>query len=172
MRSIVLISIFFSLLLSARDNPFVAPQDNTHKTSVSKTTTVHPNKKRKPKIHPQRPIRSTHVTDEHYHASASTDKIVFNTLKARFIVRDKSVYIETKDTLKKHFALEHPNRIVMDFKSASDFASKRKSLKGFAVTQIEVGAHGSYYRVVFRVNNAYKYRVEKVRYGLLLTLEK
>ena len=172
MRCIVLISIFFSLLLSARDNPFVAPQDNAHKTGVSKTATVHPGKKRKPKIHPQRPIRPTHVRDENAHPSASKGKVVFNTLKARFVVRDMSVYIETKDTLKKHFALEHPNRIVMDFKSASDFASKRKHLKGFAVTQIEVGAHGSYYRVVFRVNNAYKYRVENVKYGLLLTLEK
>jgi len=172
MRCIVLISIFCSLLLSARDNPFVAPQDNSHKTGVSKTATVHASKKRKPKIHPQRPIRPVHVTDENSRTSAPTDKVVFNTLKARFIVQDKSVYIETKDTLKKHFALEDPNRIVMDFKSASDFASKRKHLKGFAVTQIEVGAHGSYYRVVFRVNDLYKYRVEKVRYGLLLTLQK
>ena len=172
MRSTVLISLFCSLLLSARENPFVPPQANTHKTSVSQTVTVHSSKKRKPKIHPQRLTRENHVTNQYSHTSALTDKIVFNTLKARFIVRNESVYIETKDTLKKYFALEHPSRIVMDFKSASDFASKRKKLKGFAVTQIEVGAHGSYYRVVFKLDSTYKYKVKKVKYGFLLSFQK
>lgn len=171
MRFIVVFFIFFSLLLTARENPFAPPQTATNKSSIIKkqiTVTPVASKKRGPKIHPQRPIVPQ---KEKLSSEASTKRVVFNTLKARFIVHKDSVYIETKDRLKKHFSLKTPASIVMDFVSASDFASKRTVIEGLPVIKIEMGAHGSYYRVVFRLDRSYKYSIEEVKYGLLLKLK-
>jgi len=165
MRFIVFFSIFFSLLLSARENPFTPAQATTKSSSI-KSLTVAP-KKRGPKIHPQRPIVIKKVDVP---SPDSENNVVFNTLKSRFLVYEDRIYIETKDRLKKHFSLEHPNRIVIDFRSSSDFASKRSIINGLPVTKIEVGAHGSYYRVVFRLDKSYRYSVEDAKYGLLLKL--
>ncbi len=172
MRFVVFFLIVFSLVVIARDNPFTPPQtDSEHSSMTKKTIPIASvaSKKRGPKIHPQRPLvpkktdKSTQTSDR---------QIVFNTLKARFIVRENSVYIETKDRLIKHFYLKNPASIVMDFKSASDFASKREAIEGFGVIKIEMGAHGSYYRVVLRLDRNYQYNIENVKYGLLLKFNK
>ena len=163
MRFVVIFFIFFPILLTARDNPFVPSQLDTEEApSTQQTLSTVPlvSKKRAPKIHPQRPDTSKKVDK----------RFVFNTLKARFIVREDSVYIETKDRLKNHFSLSNPKSIVMDFKSASDFSSKRAVIEGLPVTKIEMGAHGSYYRVVFRLDKSYLYSVKNVKYGLLIKL--
>jgi len=171
MRFIVVFFIFFSLLLMARENPFT-PSKTT--SNILPTTKNHlpiipvVSKKRGPKIHPERPLAPK---KEDLSSEVSSKRVVFNTLKARFIVRENSIYIETKDRLKKHFSLKKPASIVMDFISASDFASKRTVIEGLPVIKIEMGAHGSYYRVVFRLDRNYKYSIEDVKYGLLLKLK-
>ena len=169
MRFVVVFFILFPILLTARENPFTPAETTTKKSSSIKSPTVTPvpSKKRGPKIHPQRPVVTKKVDVP---SPTSENKVVFNTLKSRFLVYEDRVYIETKDRLKKHFALQHPDRIVIDFRSSSDFASKRSTINGLPVTKIEVGAHGSYYRVVFRLDKSYRYSVEDAKYGLLLKL--
>ena len=143
MRFIILLLPLFPLLLMARENPFTPPVSDTNiipvivnKSSSTESVAI---KKRKPKIHPQRPMTPKN----------STHRVVFNTLKARFVISERDIYIETKDLLKKHFSLQDPMRIVIDFKSPSDFASKRKSFSTLSVLKIEMGAPEQSYRNVF-----------------------
>lgn len=140
------ITLMIPLLLCARDNPF-EPTDTVVKKAESRSSLAvnHPNK------------------------TEQTERI--NTSIARFLIDGKVMQIETKDTLKKHFSLASPGRVVMDFEGYADFATKRIKTKSAAFTQVTVGVHDGYYRVVITVPQMKAYRVSKDRYGYRLTLD-
>ena len=170
--------LFFTVpLLLARENPFAAATE-LEKTSTTKQTTTPPKTKAvaKPKIHPQRQQTkpeaivvqkkkpSIHPQRRGFH------KEVVNYSKARFVVRENSVYIETKDKVIRHFSIPNPPSIVIDFKSYSDFASKRKVLSTKPFIKLEMGAHNDRYRVVLRLDKMYQYKLDKRKYGQVVMI--
>ncbi len=172
MRNIVVLLITASVVLFARENPFVpasqsdvtAPQreveESFTETEIEPVVTplemsLDEPKVESPKIDPQ---------------GTSSAKEVVNYGQARFVFRVNSGYVETKDKLVRHFYIATPPSIVMDFQASADFASKRKELNRSPFIKLEMGAHGDYYRVVFRLDKAHKYRIEKKRYGQVVTI--
>jgi len=184
--------LLLPLILIARDNPFSSPSDahrrvpaksslvemktkqsepKTHQQSLSASTSA-PEQILKPKIHPQRPVHVTRSKAKIHPQRNLGTKEVFNFAKARFIFRENSAYIETKDRMIRHFSIANPPSIVIDFRGASDFASKRKQLHTKPFTKLEMGAHGNRYRVVFRLEKSHKYKINKRKYGQVVTILK
>ena len=188
MRFIVTLLTLLPLLLFARDNPFTP--NNQHETVKPQVS--------KPKVHPQRHVVAPNVPVEvvkqekktaaptvlrqvHKPIHAKTKpkihprrksfkKEVVNYEKARFVFQEKSVYIETKDKMIKHFSIVNPPSIVIDYKAKSDFASKRKILNNRFFTKLEMGSHRTRYRVVFRLDKKHRYALSKTKYGQLLSI--
>lgn len=179
MRYIIGLLLMLPLIMAARENPFL-PAEGANNANVSpasdkkvetpavveaivqeqpikKDKTAEPVKVSKPTIHP----RYNKIKKE-----------VVNTSKARFVVKENSLYIETKDQILKHFSIANPPSIVIDFKAASDFASKRKVLTVKPFTKLEMGAHGDRYRVVLRLDKKHKYKIDKRKYGQVVTILK
>jgi len=178
MRLTLLILLTYTLLLSARDNPFlpVNPQETepasyntplpkkveTQVTSRTTSKQIQNIKKpgAKPKIHSPRTKRTT----------TKANQEVFNFSKARFVFKKNRAYIETKDKIAKHFSISNPPSIVIDFISRSDFGSKRKTLSTDPFTKLEIGAHGRRYRVVLRLDKQHKYKIERYKYGRVVQI--
>ena len=173
MRLAVVLFFTLPLILMARENPFSpasAGEKTTAKESVvskpASKTEIAPQQtetkkltpivqKRKPKIHPQR---------------KSYKKEVVNYAKARFVFRENSVYIETKDKVIRHFSIPNPPSIVIDFRASADFATKRKELNTKPFVKLEMGAHNNRYRVVFRLDKVHKYKINRRKYGQVVTI--
>lgn len=177
MRPIVVLLITVSVVLFARENPFVptptgdvnAPPQQQVEESFTETEI-------EPIIPMQDPDLET-TSDQTTEEMPTIEPVVTSGVKevvnyeqARFVFRENSGYVETKDPLIKHFFISNPPSIVMDFKALSDFASKRKELNTAPFIKLEMGAHGDYYRVVFRLDKAHTYTIDKKRYGQVVTI--
>ena len=75
-----------------------------------------------------------------------------------FKIFKNEIYLETKDKILRSFLLVNPHRIVCDFKRDTDIRSYTKKVTGEDVTQIKVGTHKGYYRVVIELDGSYKYK--------------
>lgn len=157
MRLLFLSLLLLPLLSGARENPFAPAKITQTETATEPGVAVAPEEEKQvlPKIHPQR---------------ISNKKVVVNYAKARFVFRENSAYIETKDSIIKHFSIATPPSIVIDFKSPSDFPSRRKELDIKPFIKLEMGAHSDHYRVVLRLDSVHKYRIEKRKYGQVVTI--
>ena len=177
MRFIFILFFTVPLLLLARENPFTAATE-LEKTSTTKQTTASPKPKAvvKPKVHPQRQQTKPEAVvvqkkKPTIHPQRRTfKKEVVNYSKARFVVRENSVYIETKDKVIRHFSIPNPPSIVIDFKGYSDFASKRKALSTKPFIKLEMGAHNDHYRVVLRLDKMHQYKLDKRKYGQVVMI--
>lgn len=174
MRFLVLFFLTFPFLMLARDNPFTPVTES----AITKEKTTEPETKAvtKPKIHPQRrqtkaklPVTAKKEPTVHPQHRPQKKEIV-NTSKARFVFSADTLYIETKDKVIKHFAIANPPSIVIDFKGYSDFASKRKALTVEPFVKLEMGSHGDRYRVVIRLDKTHKYKVNRGKYGQVVTI--
>ncbi len=177
MRLLSVLLLTLPLILVARENPF-SPAGEVEKTTKHEQVAaekkskpasqpkIHPKRietrsvipvaqKKKPKIHPQR---------------KSYKKEVVNYAKARFVFRENSVYIETKDKVIRHFSIPNPPSIVIDFRASADFATKRKELNTKPFVKLEMGAHDNRYRVVFRLDKVHKYKINRRKYGQVVTI--
>lgn len=100
---------------------------------------------------------------EQFKVVASLDFIVFKVVKNK-------IFLETKDKLLRSFLLVNPHRIVVDFERETDMRSFTKNIKNEDVTQIKVGTHKGYYRVVIELDGSYRYNEEKTANGYIFTL--
>ena len=156
------------LILIARENPFVpsvkyAPEKQTApvvQEAVKTTQTT------KPKV-----ISTPIALPKKKKVVSRQILKTLNYEKVRFVFRERSVYIETKDKVIKRFSLTNPPSIVIDFKAKADFASKREVVGVGGFKKVEIGAHGNSYRVVLRLDKRSKYKVSKKRYGYVITLK-
>jgi len=192
MRLTWTILLLLPIILIARENPFsssddtqsVSPTINSSKKITPKqsqkvpprgtnTLDVAPLPSKSPKIHPQRKVSTDKTSKPKIHPQRNLGtKEILNFSKARFIFRENSAYIETKDKMIRHFSITNPPSIVIDFRGASDFASKRKALRTKPFTKLEMGAHGKRYRVVLRLDKVHKYKIDKRKYGQVVTILK
>ena len=177
MRFIFLLFLVVPLLLLARENPF-SPAAEVEKTNALKPATTTPAAKPviRPKIHPQRrqikpePVVVAKKKPTIHPQRRTSKKEIVNTSKARFVLRENSLYIETKDKVIKHFLIPNPPSIVIDFKGYSDFASKRKELSTRPFVKLEMGSHGDHYRVVLRLDKMHQYKLDKRKYGQVVMI--
>jgi len=191
MRFTWTVLLLLPIILMARDNPFASADEpatqstkaslSVEKQGIQSKPKIHPQRVRatapvsKAKVHPQRQVKQTnHMTSKpKIHPKRNLGKKeVLNFSKARFVFRENSAYIETKDKIIRHFSIANPPSIVIDFRGASDFASKRKALRTKPFIKLEMGAHGKRYRVVLRLEKMYKYKIDERRYGQVVTILK
>ncbi len=85
-------------------------------------------------------------------------------------VKDKKIFIQTKDALLRSFFLVKPFRIVLDFKRNADFLTVKKYLKNSIVKKVVVGNHSGYYRVVIYFDAKYMYKIKKTDEGIKIEL--
>jgi len=98
------------------------------------------------------------------------DRIV-NFQNIRLLFSPTRVRIETKDRLLKHFTIEKPSCIILDFESDADFPTRRRDVDVPPFRQIRMGIHDGFYRVVLETNATVPYRIEPFRYGYLLFVD-
>lgn len=147
-RQIVKWLTIIPLVLCARENPFASVVPTAgDKPEITKPT--------KPDAAQKAPVRSKRI----------------NTSVGSFLLDGKSMQIETKDTLIKHFSLAKPQKIVMDFQGYADFATKRLATQNPDFTGLTIGVHDGYYRVVVTVPQMKSYHITQERFGYRLTLE-
>jgi hypothetical protein len=173
MRFTFLLTVLLPLLLVARENPFtpveIIKSDEAPETIVVDKEAVVSESEETVAV----PVEIEDVSDKESATVSSKDergKEVVNYAKVRFVFRENSAYIETKDKVLKHFAIANPPSIVVDLSSKSDFASKRRELTTRPFKKVEMGAHGDRYRVVLRLDKPHSYSLEKRRYGQLITI--
>lgn len=88
----------------------------------------------------------------------------------KFKIYKNEILIETKDKMLRTFLLVNPHRIVCDFKRETSIRSYTKKIKNEDVTQIKVGTHKGYYRVVIELDGSYRYKKMSNSDGYLFTL--
>jgi hypothetical protein len=81
-------------------------------------------------------------------------------------IKDKKIFLKTKDKLIRHFFLIKPFRIVLDFKRYSSFPTIVKKISDKFLTKVVVGAHRKYYRVVLYFDSNYNYKIFKTDEGI------
>jgi hypothetical protein len=82
-----------------------------------------------------------------------------------FQVSEKTIQIKTDDKLRQNFLLVNPHRIVLDFEREANFLSYKKTLKTVPFTQLRLGNHDGYYRVVITLDGRYRYELESTHSG-------
>jgi len=135
------------LAVAGRENPF----DTIHLTSPSAEM-------KKPSAEAPRKIIET-----------KPERI--NTSVGSFLIDNNKIVIETKDPLLKHFSLEESRKIVLDFEGYADFATKHIETRSSRFTNLTIGVHENYYRIVITMSEQREYRIVKEKYGYRLTLQ-
>jgi hypothetical protein len=85
-------------------------------------------------------------------------------------IKNKKIFIKTKDKLIRKMFLVKPFRLVMDFKKNADFLTIKKVLKNSIVKKIVVGNHNGYYRVVMYFDANYKYKITQMNEGIKIEI--
>ncbi len=87
-----------------------------------------------------------------------------------FYSAQKTLKIVTNDTIIRNFLLVEPHRIVLDFKRDTNLRSYSKENPKDIFCKIRVGNHAGYYRAVVELDGLYRYKMQKVSNGYILTL--
>jgi hypothetical protein len=96
-------------------------------------------------------------------------EIRFNSLFTLFI-KNKKIFIKTKDKLIRKMFLIKPFRIVLDFKKDTDFLTIKRIIKNSILKKVIVGNHNGYYRVVLYFDANYKYKIARMDEGVKIEL--
>lgn len=137
------------MLLQARENPFVPVADFSAKED-RETDPVVP-----------------HVPDVPADAN-ETQTIDYRHVLFEFT--PSAIVIKTEDKLLKHFRMQNPPRIVMDFKSSADFRTRKASLAIYPFQMLRIGVHEDFYRVVVELAEVKRYTETPVPSGYIFEL--
>jgi hypothetical protein len=85
-------------------------------------------------------------------------------------IKNRKIFIKTKDKLIRKMFLVKPFRLVMDFKKNADFLTIKKVLRNSIVKKIVVGNHNGYYRVVMYFDANYKYKITQMDEGIKIEI--
>jgi len=89
----------------------------------------------------------------------------------KLYIKDKKIFLKTKDKLIRSFFLVKPFRIVLDFKRDADFLTLTKTISDSVVKKVVVGNHNGYYRVVLYFDAKYAYRIKVIEGGVKIELQ-
>jgi hypothetical protein len=105
----------------------------------------------------------------HHHKNYSFKEIKFDSLFSLYI-KDKTIFIKTKDKLIRKLFLIKPFRLVLDFKKDATFITIKKTISNSFLKKVVVGNHNWYYRVVLYFDANYKYKIAKTQEGVKIEL--
>ena len=83
----------------------------------------------------------------------------------KFETKDNIVKIHTKDRQARHFMLNRPYRIVIDFKRNVAFNTQTFPINSEIYESLKVGKHNDFYRVVLTLKDNYKYKLKRLSGG-------
>jgi len=95
---------------------------------------------------------------------------IINFSVCKIYIKNKKIFIETKNKLLRYFFLAKPFRIVLDFKKSVDFSTIKKNLQNSFIKKIVIGAHSKFYRIVIYFDAKYAYKIKKDINGVLIEL--
>jgi len=99
-------------------------------------------------------------------------KSVSNKVLVKINLKDKQIYIRTKDELFRTFVLYNPFRIVLDFKRDVKFITINKDIKDNPyISKLVVGAHNNFYRISFYFKKKFNYKIKETKDGVMIELE-
>lgn len=87
------------------------------------------------------------------------------------LTRKNQMKLITKDRLIRHFMLPSPHRIVLDFKGSSKVLGRKYTNFTAPFTEIRMGNHDGYYRVVIELDGQYEYKKKEDKHGIILTVK-
>ena len=103
--------------------------------------------------------------------SQKQDKKYINIFQLKFISIDEhknSLKVNTKDKMIRNFLLTKPHRIVCDFEGEINVRSIEKKIKlKSIVTEVRIGNHKDYYRIVIELDGYYQYSAKSTNSGYL-----
>ncbi|WP_024791320.1 MULTISPECIES: AMIN domain-containing protein [unclassified Lebetimonas] len=94
----------------------------------------------------------------------------FDSLFTLFI-KNKKLFIKTKDKLIRNMFLIRPFRLVLDFQKNADFLTMKRIIKQYFVKKIVVGNHKGFYRIVIYFDTNYSYKLTKTEEGIKIELK-
>ena len=133
MKRLLLLAL--SLAIFARENPFVLPSSSNSQSSLARSTS-----------------QSS--------SAASVQKV----LDLGFMDIRKGpdmLIIHTKDPLKRHFIIDRPKKMVLDFASRHTFETKKVVFTQGAFKDIAIGSHGRFYRVAVAVEKTCDVQIDR-----------
>lgn len=80
-------------------------------------------------------------------------------------VYDKKIKLYGSDKLLREFMISMPCRVVLDFESAKMVKNQTIKVSSSIFTDLRIGYHDGYYRMVFEVDGKYRYKLNKTPYG-------
>ncbi len=78
-----------------------------------------------------------------------------------FTFYKKKIHIKTDDSLIRHYMLNDPQRVVMDFKRDSSFLTITRAINKSIFKTLVIGNHNGYYRCVLTLDGQYKYTLQE-----------
>ncbi len=88
-----------------------------------------------------------------------------------FAINDKKLHVTTDDVKIRDFLITNPYKIVLDFKRELAFTTKKFNLTTNKFKDITIGKHDGYYRVAILLDGQYKYTLQKINNGFIITLK-
>jgi len=191
MKKIVLISLIFISVLTARENPFSSlekveePKLTLPKLVVKKPIKTEVAKNKEPKKIPEVKIKKTipkvvkkpikkrkkaKTKKRKIHKVTSKTKLIYNGKFAKIKLYKNTIKIITKDTKLQHLKLISPNRLAVDFERFDVVRPFSKKVYSTHVKNLKVGHHDYFYRTTFRLAKNYRYKITKKSYGYLIKL--
>jgi hypothetical protein len=169
MRFFIFFILFLQMTLFARENPFVPVEPDAVSVQQAQKTDGIIILTDEEATAEENQTKIQNPTDVSIEETPVKEQSI-NYQQIRFVLKGKTVRIETKDALKKDFAIANPMRIILDFKSQAEYPSRKKSLTVPPFSQLRIGSHKGYYRVVLELEHAANYSVTPFKYGYTLTL--
>ena len=111
-------------------------------------------------------IKSSEKSNKKKSTPKEKERKILNLSFISLVARGKNLDLHTKDRMIRTFLLVKPQRIVCDFARDIDIRSRSVDVKKESiVTQVRVGNHDGYYRVVIELDGYYKYEKKRTAMG-------
>jgi len=88
-----------------------------------------------------------------------------------FAINDNKLHVTTDDIKIRDFLITNPYKIVLDFERELSFNTTKFDLSTKKFQNITIGKHDGYYRVVVELDGQYKYTLQKINNGFIITLK-
>lgn len=96
---------------------------------------------------------------------SSENFLTVTSLPQKISLMDKKILLYSSDELERSFVMSEPCRVVLDFKSTNRVKNQNIKLDKSIFTQLKVGFHDGYYRLVFELDGKYKHKLTKKETG-------
>lgn len=86
-------------------------------------------------------------------------------------LENNTIQIVTNNSIKRHFTLNNPFRIVIDFDKSKNLKYVKHNINKYNIKEIYTGVHKDFYRIVIRLNKVYNYDLKKDKPKYTITIK-